>query len=80
MNGIGATSPRDVKDSLNVQVGLGRCRRTDVISLVGLHHMQSSAIDIGENGNGMNTHFTARTNHAHGDLATIRDEDLFEWD
>ena len=50
----------------------------DADGLIGLPHVQGSCIGVGVDGNGLDTHLLRRADDPTGNLASIRDEDL--WD
>ena len=78
MNGLGAAPPRHVHNPLDAQVAFGRGRRPDVISLVGVAHVQRLAVSVGIDGYGADAHLPAGAHHAQGNLASIGNENLIE--
>src|SRR3989442_15406915 len=48
----------------------------DRVRLVGHEHMRRLAVRLGEDRDGRDAELAARADHAHGDLAAVRDEDL----
>ncbi len=82
MDGFRAANFGDTQNLADVEVRLGRSGRSDVVGLVGLTHVQRSAIDIGVDRDRADAHLAAGTNHAHGNFAAIGDQDFFEhsWD
>ena len=78
MDGFCPAAARDVEDLLDVEIGLARSRRTDVVGVVGLAHVQRLAIDVGEDGDRLDAHLAAGANDAHGNLAAIGNQHSFE--
>jgi hypothetical protein len=78
MNRVGSGTRCNVEDFLNVQVGLGGSRGTDMVSLVRFANMQRGAIDVGINRDGGDSHLVARADDADSNLSPICDENLFE--
>jgi hypothetical protein len=78
MNGLCATSVRDIENFLNVEIRLASRRWTDRVSFVGHAYMQSCTINIRKYGNCRDPELAARTNHAHCNLPPVRYEDLLE--
>ena len=65
----------EVRDS---QVALRRCRRADAHRLVRELDVERVAIRRRIDGNGLDPELVERADHAHGDLAPIRDEHAVE--
>src|SRR5271165_4123280 len=78
MDGLGSATAGNIKNLVDVEVRLARCSRADVIGVVSLAHMQCFAVDIRENGDGLDAHLAAGTNDAYGNLAAIGDQDSLE--
>jgi len=76
MDRVGAGRLRDAHELLDVEVALDRGGRTDRVRLVGHEHVERLAVRLGEDGDGRDSELAARADHAHGDLAAVRDEDL----
>ena len=75
MNRLGTGGARGANDGLDVEITLGRRRRTDAHSLVGLTHMTRGCIRVGINGNRADTHPAGSAEDAAGDLATVGHEE-----
>ena len=71
----GAAAVGGVQDPPDVQVGLHRRGRTDVIGVVGQLDVQGIAISIGIHRDGWDAHLPAGSHDADGDLAAIGHED-----
>ena len=76
MHGVGAGLLRGVDDRVDAQVAFARRARADRPRLVGEPHVQRGAIAFRIHRGRGDAHVAARTNHAHGDLAAIGDQDL----
>ena len=76
MDRVGAGRLRDVYEPLDVEVALGGGGGPDRVRLVGHEHMKRLAVRLGEDRDGRDAELAARADHAHGDLAAVRDEDL----
>ncbi len=78
MDRLSARTRGDVENLLDVEIGFGGCRSADGVGLIGLAYVQRGTIDIGVDGDRGNSHLVAGADDAHGDLAPVRDENLFE--
>ncbi len=71
MDGVDVSDLGRTDDRGNIQIALGRRRRSDAYSLIGISDMQSFAISLGMHGDGLYPHLLARPNDPARDLATI---------
>ena len=78
MDGLCATAPGHGDDFLQVEIGFGRGRRSQVVGLIGATHVQRAAIHIRIDGNRGYTHFAAGANHAYRDFPAVGNENLLE--
>ncbi len=78
MDRVRARAGGDIQNFVDIEIRLGGRRGTDRISLIGLANVQSGAIDIGVDCHRGNSHLVAGADHAHGNLAPVRDENLLE--
>jgi len=78
MDSVGPGSRGDVKNFRDIEIRLGCGGGPNRISLIGFAHMKRGAIHIRIDRDDRDSHFMAGANDAHGNLATIRYEDLFE--
>ena len=65
-------------DGVGVEVALRRRRRAEAHGLVGVEHRPREAVGIRIDGDRGDAHAAARADHTRGDLAAVRDEELFE--
>ena len=75
MDGLGAVLLRRFENPIHAQIALGRRRGPDVLGFVRQANVQRAAIGIREDRDAANLHLAQRANDAHGDLATIGDQD-----
>src|SRR5215467_12027845 len=78
MNGFGAAALGYIEDLFEIQIGLTRGGRTDVIGVVGLAHVQRAAVNIREDRHRLDTNLAAGAHDAHCDFAAIGNEDSLE--
>jgi hypothetical protein len=76
MDGVGAGTHGRVDDRVDAQVALARRAWSDGVRLVGIPDVHRQAVALGEDGNRLDIHFTARADDTHRDLAAIGDEDF----
>ena len=76
MDRVGARRLRNAHEPLDVEVALDRRRRADRVRLVGHEHVERRAIRLGEDGDGLDPELAAGADHADGDLAAVRDQEL----
>jgi hypothetical protein len=69
---------RDVDELVDSQVALGREGGADVVRLVRHADVQRLAIGVAVDGDGADPHFVQGARDAHGNFASIRDENLTE--
>jgi hypothetical protein len=65
-------------DRWHVQVTVGASRRSDTDVLVGEADVQRVLVGLGVHGHGLDAELAARVDHAQGDLAAVRNQDLLE--
>jgi hypothetical protein len=75
MNRGGLGLARRLQDRADREVGLGRERRPDPVSLVGHLDVQRIAIGVAVHGDRRVSELSDRADDANGDLAAIRDQD-----
>src|SRR5918998_177986 len=68
----------DLRDPLDVQVALGRLRRTQKVSLVGEPDVHRPLVGLRVDGHGPYPELLARPDDAHGHLAAVRDQQLIK--
>src|SRR5262249_31214874 len=78
MDRLGAAAPGHVQHLGDVEIRFVRRSRTEMISLIGVAHMQRGAVHIREHRHRSDAHFAASPDDSHGDFAAVRDEDLCE--
>ena len=75
MDRVAPRAARDLDELADREIALARRRRPDRIRLIGETHVQRTAIDVAVHRDGADPELVARPDHAHGDLAAVRDED-----
>ncbi len=75
---VGAGMLRSFEDFRGVQIALRRRRRTNVVSMVGLAHMQRRAIGIRIHGDRFDSQLAAGADDPHRDLSAVGDKYPFE--
>jgi SAM-dependent methyltransferase len=78
MDGFRAADLGDVQDLADVQVGLLRGRRADMVSVVGFTYVQRATINVGENDDRLDTHFPASANDPDCDLTAVCNQNALE--
>jgi hypothetical protein len=78
MHAIGARAPRDVEHARHVEVALGRRPGAERVRLVGHEHVERGAVGLAEHRDRRDALLAQRADHAHGDLAAVRDEHAAE--
>ena len=78
MNRLGPAASRHVENLVDVEIGLARRGRSDMVGVVGLAHVQRLAVDIGEDGDRLDAHLAAGANDADGNLTAIGDQHSLE--
>ena len=78
MHGFGAGLPGGIDDGVDAEIAVLRRCRTDQHGLVGERDMQRIAIGLGEYRHRSQAHAFGRANDPAGDLAAVRDQELFE--
>ena len=68
----------DIENFVDIEIGLTGRRSADRIGFVGLAYVQRSAVYIGINHDRGNSHFVARAQDAHRDLAAIGYQNFLE--
>ena len=76
MNGFGAGSARGVQHLVHIQIAFGGGHTTESNGFVGLLYMQRAGVGVGINGNGADAQRFCGTHYAHGNFATIGDQNL----
>ena len=77
MEGVATSLDREVHELRRVEVARDGVR-ADAVSLIRALDVQRLAVGFGVDGHGLNAHLTAGAGDAHGNLATIRDQDLLD--
>src|SRR5262249_17671305 len=75
---VGAHTLRGVEYAFLVQVALARRPGADGVRLVGHQHVQRGAVGLAEDGDARAAGLAHRADHAHGDLAAVRDQDALQ--
>ncbi len=75
MQRVAARRRRQVHQGVGVQVAQDRVL-ADVVRLVGLLHVQGVAVGVGVDGDRLDAQLGAGADDAHGDFATVGDQDL----
>ena len=78
MNCIHPCALRDVDYQISTQIRFGCRCWAEQISLVAFEHVQTGAICLGIHCDRADTKLSASATDAQGDLATVRNENLFE--
>ena len=78
MHGLRSGLLGDRQDPVDVQVALRGRRRTARVRLVSVADVQGIAVGVGIDGDGPDAELAAGANHAHRDLAAVRDQHLFK--
>ena len=78
VNSLGARDLRRCDDRGDVQVALGRRRRSDADAFVGQANPHGACVALGVDRHRRDTHFLAGPMDPQGDLAAIGDEDFIE--
>ena len=73
-----AKSAFSLQNALGVEVTLRRRLPAERICLVGKPHMHRVAIEFAVHGNRGDSEFASGTNDAHGDLATVGNQDFLQ--
>ena len=74
----GESAFSDLEEALDVQVRLGRRRRTEEVGLVGATHVQRVAVGLGVDGDRGDAELLEGADDANRYFAAVRDEDLLE--
>ena len=69
---------RHVENLVEVEIRLAGRRRTDVVGVVGLAHVQGAAVHVGEHGDRFDAHLAAGADDADGDFTAVGDKNSFE--
>jgi hypothetical protein len=77
VDGIGPRLAGDIKNPIDIEVGLGRRGRTDVPRLIGEVDVDGISVQFGVDGDRTETEIVSGANYADGDLAPVRDENGF---
>jgi hypothetical protein len=78
VHGVGARAGGRLQDAVDPQVRLARRRGADRVGLVGAPDVEGRAVRVRVDGDGGDAEVAAGADHAHGDLAAVRDQDLAE--
>src|SRR5882762_11195484 len=78
MDGLRTREERGRDDRGGVHVGLASVCRTDADRLVGEMHREAVRVGFAVDGDRLDAELAARADDPHGDLAAIRDQDLFD--
>jgi hypothetical protein len=78
MDGLSPRTLRNLDKPLYSQITLGGGRRADVVGLVGQPGVEGPPVRVRVDGHAGDLHLFERPDHAHGDLPTVRDQDLPE--
>ncbi len=78
VNGLGAGPLGDLDDPLLLEVTLGRRPGADQVRLVRRGYVEGAAVDLGVDGHGRDLELAQRPEHADGNLAAVRHENLRE--
>ena len=78
MNRVGASLDGGAQNRIDIEVALGRRRRTNQPRLVGLRDMRRGSIRVGVDRHRLEAEQARAANHAQSDLASIRDQQFLE--
>ena len=78
MDRLGAGLFGGLEDPFGLEIALGGGRRSDGDRVVGLAHVQRGAIGLRIDRDRLDAQVAAGADHAHGDLAAIRNQDSLE--
>ena len=78
MDRLGARLHGGGQDRILVEVALRETRAADAVGLIGETHVQGLGVRGRVDGDGPHAHVAAGANHANGDLAPVRDQNLVE--
>ena len=78
VHAVGAAAADGVEDRLGVEVALGRGLAAERVRLVGEADVERLAVELGVHGDGLDAELACGADDAHGDLATVGDQDLLE--
>ena len=76
MDGVGTALLDGVQDRVGVEVALGRGLPAERVRLVGEADVERVAIELAVDGDGLDAELASGADDAHGDLATVGDQDL----
>src|SRR5271157_4926558 len=78
MDRLRSAAACDVEDLVKVEIRFAGCRRTDMVRVVGLAHMQRFAVHVGEHGDRLDAHLAAGADDADRDFAAVGYENSLE--
>ena len=78
VDAVGATVADRAEDRVGVEVTLGRGLPAERVRLVGEPDVQCVPIELGVDRDGLDTELASGADDAHGDLATVGDQDLLQ--
>ncbi len=78
VDAVGAAVTDRTDDGVGVEVALGCRLPAECVSLVGEPDVQGVPIELGVDRDGLDAELTSGADHAHGDLATVGDQDLLQ--
>ncbi len=76
MDGVGASASRSRQNHVDIQVGLTRRGNPDRHRLIGETNVQSVAVEVRMDRDGLNAHRAAGAQNAQSDLAAIGNQDF----
>ncbi len=75
MDRVGSMLLRGFENAILAQIAFGRRRGSDMLGFIGHANVQRAAVGIRKDRDAADVHLAQRANDAHGDLATIGDQD-----
>jgi hypothetical protein len=78
MNGISSAALRGIEDSIDIQIRFSGRRRANQIGVISDTNVEGGAVYLRVNRRRGDSHLVAGADHAHGDLATIRNQDFLK--
>ena len=78
VDAVGAAVADRAEDRVGVEVALGCRLPAEGVRLVGQPDVQGVPIELGVDRDGLDAELASGADHAHGDLATVGDQDLLQ--
>src|SRR5215475_10299533 len=74
MHAVGARLPRGIDQTIDTEIALAGCIAADVHGTVGKPDVPRAPVAVRIHRDGLDPHVAAGADHAHRDLAAVRDE------